>query len=573
MVLCKWTKDSPDVLQEMIFGEKTYVGPQNVADGFAEFFRSVFINDAEVTCQTFKERSHFCDNLMSRIEIETAIRKIKGNKAIGPDGIPAFVLKGCSEYLLSPLQFLFNLVLKTSVYPTKWKVSKVIPVYKSGPRQDIKNYRPISIVCAISKVFEKIIFDRLFSEISGKITTYQHGFFPKRSTFTNLMTFCQYIHEAINNKSQIDVIYTDMEKAFDRVRHCVILNALSEMDVSSYLIYLIKSYLNSRSQYIEIKGCQSVMYKSTSGIPQGSNLGPLLFLAAINNIIRNLDNVKGLLFADDFKCFHIINSYEDCETLQNDFCKVANWCTTNSFNINVSKCMCMSFTLNKNPHNFDYTYNNSKIERGDSQKDLGVVFDVNLSFTNHISAKIETAQKIAGFIARNTKDLDVEISLHLFDSLVLPTLEYGSVVWSPQYDVWIGIIERVQRKFLKCLYFRKYGSYPQRGCDNECLLGVFDRLSLEKRRYKIILCTMFKLLRGEIDSPDILGQLPFAINRINSRHSNTFYLAFPRTNLYKNSPVYRMCSLFNLYASDIDIDLINLKKFKQIIDVKLRQGI
>lgn len=569
----KGLRDYSDVLQEMVYNERSYTGPQNVANGFADFFKSVFIDDADVTCSKFTVMTRFCDNLITRDEIMYAINKIKGNRAIGPDGIPAYILKGCSEYLLIPLKFLFNLILKTSIYPDKWKLSKVIPVYKSGSRQNICNYRPISIVCAISKIFEVVIFERLYNEISGKLTLSQHGFLPKKSTFTNLITFSQYIHDAINNKSQVDVIYTDMEKAFDRVRHCVILKALGEMDVSPYLIFLLQSYLGNRSQYIEIKGCRSVVYKSTSGVPQGSNLGPLLFLTAVNNITEHLDSVKGLLFADDFKLFHIINSTEDCETLQKDFCNIANWCTTNSFNLNVSKCMCMSFTLNKNSNHYDYTYNNSKIQRVENQKDLGVIFDVNLNFVNHITSKIENAQKVAGFIARNTREFDIDIGLHLFDSLVLPILEYGSVIWSPQYDVWITLLESVQRKFLKCLYFRKYGHYPQRGCDNEYLLGVFGRLSLEKRRTKIILCTMFKLLKGELDSPDILGQLPFAINRINSRNPNTFYLAFPRTNLFRNSPIFRMCSLFNKYASDVDIDLINLSKFKQKIDSKLRLNI
>ena len=169
-------------------------------------------------------------------------------------------------------------------------------------------------------MFEIIIFDRLFVEISSKITSCQHGFFPKRSTFTNLTSFCQYVHDAINNKSQVDVLYTDMEKAFDRVRHCVILKTLSQMDVPSYLIYLLQSYLSCRFQYVEIKGCKSVVYKSTSGVPQSSNLSPLLFLTTINGIIDNLESAKGLLFADDFKCFSVVDSLEDCQSLKSDFC-------------------------------------------------------------------------------------------------------------------------------------------------------------------------------------------------------------------------------------------------------------
>lgn len=514
----------------------------------------------------------FCGKSISIDEINKAIIKIKANRAIGPDGVPAYVLKGCSDHLLEPLKALFDLILRTSVYPDRWKISKVIPIYKSGSKQEIKNYRPISIVCAVSKIFEVVIFNKLFSEISGKISICQHGFLPLKSTLTNLATFCQYVHEAFNNGSQVDVIYTDMEKAFDKVRHCVILKALSDMDVSLYLTKLIQSYLTQRFQYVEIKGCKSVVYKSTSGVPQGSNLGSLLFLVAINSIVSKVNNAKALVLADDFKCFLQVNSLEDCETLQNDFCNVAGWCDDNNFKLNVNKCSCMSFTLNRNVLNYDYTLNGSPLQRVNSQRDLGVVFDTVLSFNNHIISKVESAQRVAGFIVRNTKDLDVNISLHLFDSLVLPILEYGSVIWSPQYDVWVNMIENVQRKFLKSMHFRKFRVYPQRGCDNNYLLGIFTRLSLEKRRIKILLCTIFKILKDQIYCSEILAQLPFAVHRIASRNRSTFYLSYPRTNVYKGSPIYNMCSLFNIYASDIDLDTTNLRTFKKLIDRKLRDN-
>lgn len=562
-------KDSPDILQEMVNDDKAYVGSQGVADGFADFFRSVYVNDNDVSCTTSAPGYFFCDKSISTDDIARAIKRLKGNRAIGSDGIPAYILKGCSQHLLNPLQVVFNLIIKRSVYPDKWKISKVIPIYKSGIRQDIKNYRPISILSSVSKIFELIVFELLFDEISGKIASCQHGFFPHRSTFTNLATFSQYVHEAINNKSQVDVIYTDMEKAFDRVRHCVIIESLRHMDVSPHLIGLTQSYLGNRFQYVEVKGCKSCIFKSTSGVPQGSNLGPLLFLATINDIVGNLDNAMALLFADDFKCFLQVNSVEDCELLQNDFCNVTNWCDNNGFNMNVAKCACMSFTLNHNVINYDYKLNGAGLERVSQQRDLGVVFDPNLSFSSHIASKIEGAQRVAGFISRNTKKFKIEVSLHLFDSLVVPILEYASIIWSPQYNVWVTLIERVQRKFLKCMYFRKFGIYPQRGCDQGYLLSIFNRLSLSKRRDRVILCTMFRILKGSVDCPEILAQLPFAINRLNSRKRNVFYLTCPRTNLYKNSPVYKMCQVFNLYAFDIDIDTINIKTFKRIIDGRL----
>lgn len=567
----KSLKDNHDIHDEMVFENQTYSGTQNITEGFAKFFKSVYIDDLDVACNTSTtSKSFFCQKRISFEMIKMALKKVKPNKAIGPDGIPAYILKGCSDYFLIPLHALFNLILRTSTYPDKWKISKVIPIFKTGSRDEIKNYRPISIVCAVSKIFEVIIFDLLFSEMSNRITSCQHGFLPKRSTLTNLITFCQYVHEALNSRSQVDVIFMDMEKAFDRVRHCIILRALNDLDVPSYLVNLIHSYLKHRYQYVQLKGCKSDVFISTSGVPQGSNLGPLLFLAAINSIVDGLESAKGLLFADDFKCFFQVGSIADCEILQNDFCNVVNWCNASHFNLNVSKCSCMSFTLNNNALQFNYKLNDVALNRVNTQKDLGIIFDTALSFSNHIVSKIESAQKIAGFISRNTKNFPVDVSLHLFDSLVAPILEYGSIIWSPQYNVWFALLESVQRKFLKSLYFRKHAVYPPIGYDNSQLLREFNRLSLEHRRIKIDLCMMFKLLRGSVDSPDILSQLPFAIHRINSRNTKIFYLTYPRINLYKNSPIYRMCNVFNLYACDIDIDIICLKQFKKLIDSKLR---
>lgn len=569
-------KDSPDVLEEMTLGNGIYHGAHEVANGFADYFKSVYIDsaDSRPNYSIGKLKSYFCNKVISSSDIDLAVGRLKGNKSIGPDGVPSYIYKGCCESLNYPLQLLFNLILGTSEFPDRWKCSKVIPVHKGGSRQDIKNYRPITIVCAVSKIFEMIIFDMLFTEVKGRIALNQHGFLPRRSTFTNLATFSQFVHEALNRKSQVDVVYTDLEKAFDKVEHGMILNSLGDMDVPQLLIDLIYSYLGTdrskRYQYVEVKGCKSVVYTSTSGIPQGSNLGPLLFLIAFNNILSRVKNVESLGFADDFKLFFEVSSVAECTVLQRELSGVAAFCSESSFSLNLDKCVCMSFTRNRNTIVYDYSVGNERLKRVSEHKDLGVVFDPALSFSGHILSKISSAQKVSGFIARNTKCFNVDISLSLFDSLVLPILEYGSIIWSPQYHNWVEVVESVQRKFLKGMYYRRFGVYPQRGCSNDYLLGVFGRLSLKKRRIKVFLCTMYKILSNDIDCPGILEQLPFSVNRINSRNRNIFYLAYPRTNLYKCSPVYSLCDLFNLYASDVDnMDSISLKAFKKIIDGKL----
>lgn len=229
----------------------------------------------------------------------------------------------------------------------------------------------------------------------------------------------------------------------------------------------------------------------------------------------------------------------------------------------------MTFSLKKNVISGQYKLSDNLLERSSTHKDLGVQLDNSLNFTDHIITQINAAHRTMGFIIRSTKHFNVDICLRLFDSLVLPKLEYGSLIWSPQYEVWIRSIERVQRKFLKYMFYKKFGFYPQRGYNHQQLLSIFNRLSLENRRTKICLIYLYKLLTNRVDNAEILSQLPFSINFGNTRHNKTFYLEFPRTNLYKNSPVYRMCRSFNEYAGNLDLDTISLRQYVQILEYKL----
>lgn len=297
----KSQKTETNIPEEMHYNNVSCTGSKNTANMFALYFSSVFSPGEFLECNAGTPKKYYCDSPFTENEVLLALKKLKGNRAIGPDGLPGYIVKGCSELLLKPLLYIFNLSLKTSTYPTDWRISKVIPTFKSGVKQDITNYRPITIVNAVSKVFEIVLFNRIYDEVKHSISQYQHGFVPKKSTLTNLITFSQFIDSSFNNKAQVDVIYTDMEKAFDKVRHSIIIKSLKKMNVTENLIDLISSYLIDRKQYIEIKGAKSNMYCSTSGVPQGSNLGPLLFLVTINDISQVVKYSKTLLFSDDFK--------------------------------------------------------------------------------------------------------------------------------------------------------------------------------------------------------------------------------------------------------------------------------
>lgn len=557
---------------EVYYNNLPYRGAKSIADGFAEYFSSVFSKPETLDYKSVKVRDYFCSLPFNEEELKTAAKKLKGNRAIGPDGLPDFILKDCVDCLNLPLLFLYNLSYSSETYPKAWKTSKVIPVFKKGRKQEISDYRPITIPCAVSKLYEIMLFGRIYDSVKYSIVECQHGFLPKKSTVSNLINFCQYIHDSLNDRGQVDVIYTDMEKAFDRVKHSVIINSLIKLNVPPKITNLIASYMRGREQYVEIMGAKSKIYSSSSGVPQGSNLGPMLFIIAINDICVSLENSSALLYADDLKVFSNVASNHECECLQRDLSMVVDWCSSNGFNFNVNKCAKMTFTLKKHPMLFQYRINDSNVSGEASQKDLGVLLDERLSFTDHIVGKINESHRTMGFIIRAAKAFDVEVCLRLFDSLVLPKLEYASIIWSPIYEVWMASLERIQRKFLKHMFLKRFRYYPPQGYSHYTLLKLFNRLSLENRRKKINLTYMFKILKNQVECPDFLAKLPFAINGGGTRQKRVFYLNFPRTNSYKASPMYSMCNLFNVFASDLDLDLLNLKAFTKIINRRLQES-
>lgn len=545
--------------------------PQSIADAFAQSFQSSYTSPTPSQSENDSGSgiSSTANSInigsFSEEEVLRAIKTIKPKATVGPDKIPAFLVRDCAYIFVTPLTILFNLALKCQEFPYLWKSSKIIPVHKKNDKNLIENYRPITIINNFSKCFERVLHSALYFPMKNLIDTRQHGFMKGRSTTTNLITITEYISDAINANSQVDVIYTDFSKAFDRLDHRILINNFTYLyGFSSCLTNLFISYVEKRPQHVECFGRSSVKIVATSGVPQGSILGPLFFNSFINKISENL-KVNSLLYCDDMKLYCRIDKREDCSQLQADLNLVNEWCKHNNLPLNPAKCSIVSYSLKKQPIVVDYSIDDVLLPRSTHFKDLGVIFDSSLSFTLHFSDIVKRSYRMLGFIIRNSQNFNNVLSLKiLYFSYVRSILEYASQVWSPYYQNHIKEIENIQRKFLKYLWYKCDGVYPEIGFSHERLLERFSLKTLDERRKSADMQFLFKLINGLIDSPEILQLLDIQVPRLSARNPQTFYLSRPRTNIDKFSPLRRACNLYNSVQDQFDILNSSLAAIKRV---------
>lgn len=551
-------RGSSDIACDMEYEGSPVHGSDNVVNAFADFFVKSYTKGQSIISANegvLRVNSVLQMQYVNEDQVLRALRQIKPKFTTGPDGIPAFLVRDCANALAAPLLFLFNLSIQTSTFPACWKKAKVCPVFKKGKKTEITNFRPITIICNFAKVFECLLYEPLYCHVKHALSPQQHGFMKGRSTVTNLMCITQYIATSIDLHFQTDVVYTDFSKAFDRLNHDKLLFKLNQYGISDDLVNFFKSYLTDRSQYVFYRGFESVEYTASSGVPQGSILGPLFFNIFVNDIMDNLD-VRCLMYADDLKIFSRITSIEDCLKIQSNLTKIYNWSIENDLTLNAQKCSVMSFTTKARELRYDYKIDRHILEKNETFKDLGVIFDKTLSFTSHMQTIEAEAYKALGFVIRNSHGFsDNDTIKLLYYAFVRPKLEYACLIWNPHYIIHINGIESIQRRLLKFLAFKSDKAYPPIGFPQEDLLLRFSLNSLESRRENFSLSFIHKLCQGKIDSCELLSYLHFHIPRITSRQENCFYLQTPRTNILKYSPIYQMCGYYNIHQHEMDIFL------------------
>ena len=547
------------------FNNTFFDQPADIANEFAKFFQSTYNvsydpNHVELDKSVFRNDSPI--NLISDEELTVALDHLKGSLVCGPDDIPSFIYKGCSDSLLSPIKHILNLCLINMEFPERWKISRITPIFKKGDKSVGENYRGISILSALSKILEIILHNRIYPIFANVVAPEQHGFVKGRSTTTNHFCFKEYLAGELLDNGEVHTVYFDFFKAFDRVNYNLLLQKLSErFDLPPYLICLFRSYLSGRVSYVSFHEVKSFIFSVLSGVPQGANLGPLLFLLFINDLPSCLHFALCLLFADDLKIFKSIKCEADMVLMQKDIDNVINWANENSLPINEAKCQLIIFSKTKSRfENVQYVVGNSVITPQDSVVDLGVIFDSKLTFNDHIRSMISNANKSLGYIIRSSHSFrEISTMTLLYSSFVRSKLEFASTIWHRDIAAQSEKIEKVQKKFLRYLYYRKHGVYPHysrhpvRTADMQ---KEFNILSLQNRRVLNDALFIYRIFNNHINCSELLSRFIFNTPIRRTRQTTTIFYP-PLSPLVRlDTPSARLMNLINdLYDNIEDMDL------------------
>ncbi len=399
---------------------------------------------------------------------------------------------------------------------------------------------------------------------------FQYGFIPKRSTTLQLLKVLDYWTKALDEGYTIDTVYMDFQKAFDKVPHKRLLYKIAKYGINHQILKWIESYLDNRTQYVTVKGNSSTLHKVTSGIPQGTVLGPLLFVIYINDLPNNiLTNIY--MFADDTKLFNVITSPLDKQTLQDDLYTIMSWSTKWLLPFNLDKCKYMHIANISSNESYNYyleTNDGTRVPLTPvtEENDLGICFDNTLEFDKHINSKINKANSISGLIRRTFQYLDKPTFLLLYKALVRSQLEYASSVWNPYLKKHIVALENVQRRATRLIPGMKHLEYPER-------LQTLQLPTLAYRRTRGDMIETYKILHNLYDHncSNMLKLHSSFYVRETRGHKLKLYHEHSRLKKRKHSFPNRVVSLWNSLPEKVAL-APTLNQFKNEYDSHFRNS-
>ena len=532
-------------------GSITCHSDEDKANAFNEFFSSCYNTSyppiSTLTSTGDSECSH--NILCSEDKVCELLKCLDISKANGPDGISARMLRSTATAIAPSLTKLFNRSIVCGRPPATWKISSVVPIPKKSRPGSTADYRPISLLSILSKVLERhfhsLISDHLLSQ--HPLANCQWGFQPRKSTVSALLHTTHIWLQHLESGLEVGAIFFDFKKAFDRVPHLPLLSKLEKIGLDPHIIMWIHNYLAERHQRVVINGTASRSSHVLSGVPQGSILGPLLFLIYIDDI-TSVDLSLGsslVLYADDILLFRPIHTIGDYSALQADINALSNWATQNAMTFNTDKCKCMKVSRKRTcaipaP---PLTLNGCILDEVPTFKYLGILISSDLSWSQHIQDVCSKARKITGLIYRRYYQYtDSSTLLQLYTSLVRPHVEYAAPVWDPHTLHDIQSLESVQKFALRACSKQWDWGYSE-------LMDMFNLPSLENRRLYLKLCHLFKIVHGLCNFPSDV-----VVPKSNPSHisrSYTLHQPFARTSSFYSSFIPDSIRRWNYLPEDI----------------------
>ena len=497
-------KNKSSIVENFIKDDKQISDSVEIANYFNDYFTSVGSNLASKIPNSTSHYSSFLSGsykhsfslyLTNAMEVINIVKGFASKSSAGYDSIPVNIMKSSIVSIANPLANIINSSFRNGLCPDQLKIAKICPIFKDGRSDLFTNYRPISVLPSFSKIFEKIVYLRLecYLKLNNVLNENQFGFRSNHSSYMALLDLYDRVSKAVDKNEFVIGIFIDLSKAFDTIDHSILLKKLEHYGIRGLALDWFQSYLRNRKQFVHYNGFSSSISGVTCGVPQGSILGPLLFIIYVNDIMNSCKLLHFILFADDTNLIYSNSNFDMLiNNVNQELCNLTNWFQSNRLSLNVKKTHYILFGSKHVPLNVNNNIylNNNVIEKVSCTKFLGITVDEHLNWHNHISNLTSQLSRSIGILNRVRYILPRQTLLTLYFTLVHPRLLYGIIAWGNVSPTALNNVICLQKKAIRTITWSPYLSHSSPIFKRLGVLKLLDQFKLQ------IALFMFKLLHN-----------------------------------------------------------------------------